>query len=141
MASKLNKLQGIPRIAQANFRWKDFHVRRGYAFGVDNDGRFFVSPGTLAEDGGLFLWIATDEKPVVCEHKNTVRGPFSRAMGGRSFIIRHGYYADAWSLVWRPSSIPKHSNLAQSIIAAKRKAKPCQREPYRGLKHLCPTSL
>lgn len=141
MASKLQKLQGIPRVAENDFQWKGFRIRKGYAFGIDDQGNLFVSPCMRADDGGLFLWLASDETPVVCRRKEEVRGHFSGCIGSRSIIMEAGYYATEWGLRWKPASIPVSSALAQRIIEAKRKAKPCAHDPYRGLMRMCPSAI
>ena len=141
MASKLQKLQGIPRIASHDMLWKGFHVRQGYAYGMDGDGNVFVSPCMRTDDGCLFMWIARDDKPVICKRRDEVRGGYSSAIGARSVIMEAGNYATPWALCWQQSSLPIGSTLAQLIIEAKRKAKPCARDPYRGLRRFCPAGI
>jgi len=106
MASKLQKLQGVPRIAVHDMEWKGFHVRQGYAYGITDDGSLFVSPCVRTDDGGLFMWIARDDKPVICRRRDEVRGGYSTAIGARSVIMEAGNYATPWALCWQESSLP-----------------------------------
>ena len=141
MASKLTKMQGIPRIATHDCLWKDFNVKQGYAYGMDENGNMFVCPGSRTDNGELFIWFASDEKPVKCVYRQESRGLHSGCINGRAVIMEAGYYATPWSLCWKPSSIPMTSTLAMRIMEAKRNAKPCAIDKYRGLRHICPATI
>lgn len=136
MASKLQKMQGIPRIAEHDMQWKGFHVRKGYAFGMDEQGRMFVSPCMRSENGSMFVWFAVDDKPVKCSYLEETQGHFSMLVGRRPMIREAGFYATEWALRWKPSAIAYDSILARRIVAAKKQAAPCERNPYRGLTRL-----
>lgn len=138
MASKLDKLKGIPRVATHDMVWKTFNVKQGYAYGVDDNGRLYVSPGMPAANGRLFLWRASDETQIKCVRRAEVLGPYSRALcGHQQVIMAAGFYGTSWGLIWRTASIQSNSVLAQRIMAAKKQAAPCkERDPFHGLSHM-----
>lgn len=142
MSSKLTKLMGRPRIAEHDMVWKDFHLRKGYAYGLDDDGKLFVCPGTPPVKGYLFVWRANDDDAVICSYRRQeTRGSFSRMIGRRTVVMESGYHGSEWGLRWFPSRIPIASPLAQRIIAAKRRAAPCEENKYAGVLHIAANRL
>ena len=124
--SKLNKMKGKARIAINSYTWKDFNLKPGCAYGIDNQGNLFASFGTSAKRYGdsapkkdhiiVFFAINQDDRMPI-KHRKTVWGPNSRAIGRRPIIAPSGNYARPWGYNWAPRQVHVKSELGREITS------------------------
>lgn len=122
--SKLDKMKGVPRIAFRSFRWKDFLLRPGAAYGRDENGQLFVSFGTRADKFGIpeakprhiiVFRCINEDSPMPTKHRQTVWGANSVMIGRRPIIAEAGVYSSPWAYEWTYTQLSYDDPLAKAI--------------------------
>jgi len=121
VSSKLLKLEGVPRVADRRMRWKDFQLRAGHVFGIDDEGKMYVCTTASTRGGVLPIWRCHEDTPIWYENRTKETcGEYSRLIGRKPVIMEQGLYASEWAFRWYPSSIPANSLLAVKIANLKK---------------------
>lgn len=117
---------GSIRVAINSYKWHDFNLKPGAAFGFDFDGSFVASFGTSSARFGIadpkprhiIVFRAVNQftaMPIV--KRKTVWGANSRAIGRRPIIAPAGTYSSPWAYVWQWEQVHVDDPLAQKMLA------------------------
>lgn len=127
MASKLNKMRGVARVATHAQEWKGFLLRPGCAYGLDVDGVPFASFGTKSarfgdenpRDKTIIVFRCVNYTALMpVKHHKTVWGANSVAIGRRPIIMPAGDYAAPWAYSWQHTMVNYNNPLAREIFRA-----------------------